>query len=190
VEQLELVEKVVRVLEELRVPYMLVGSVGSGAWGEPRFTRDIDVVVSLTPDDIAAMVRAFPLPDYYVSAEAARAAVASGGQFNVIHPGSGHKVDFVMARRDAWGERQMARRRTVELAPNLEVCVAAPEDIILGKMLYYREGGSEKHLRDVVGIMNVSGEQVDRAYVADWARELGVLDIWQAVLGRLRETEP
>jgi hypothetical protein len=65
--------------------------------------------------------------------------------------------------------------------------VASPEDVIIGKMLYYREGGSEKHLRDITGILKVSGDQVDRAYVARWAAELGVTEIWQAVLRRLGE---
>jgi hypothetical protein len=51
-------------------------------------------------------------------------------------------------------------------------------------MVYYREGGSEKHLRDITGILKVSGDAVDRRYVSRWAEEMGLADIWRAILGR------
>lgn len=169
---------------------MIVGSYGSGAWGEVRFTQDIDVVVSLTADDAEPLVRAFPSPEYYISAEAVRDAIRNDGQFNLIHPTSGNKVDFIMVRRDPWGRMQLSRRRVIELEPGLNVCVAAPEDIIISKMEYYREGGSEKHLRDITGILRVSGDDVDRTYVTKWSQQLGLMEIWRAILRRLGEKQP
>ena len=65
------------------------------------------------------------------------------------------------------------------------VYVCAPEDIIISKMAYYRQGGSDKHLRDITGIMKVSGDQVDTAYVERWAKELDLMEIWEAILRRL-----
>ncbi len=189
-EQRELLEKVVDVLEGMGVSYMIVGSYGSGAWGEPRFTQDIDIVVSLAVDDVQPLVRAFPLSEYYISAEAVEAAVCDGGQFNVIHPSSGNKVDFMMSRRDPWGRMQLSRRRRVQIESGLNASVAAPEDIILSKMEYYREGGSEKHLRDITGIMKVSPDDVDRRYIARWAEQLGLMEIWRAILRRLGEPMP
>ena len=164
---------------------MLVGSLASGAYGEPRFTQDIDIVVELQADDAAGLCEAFPAPDYYVSLDAAMQAARDGGQFNVIHPASGNKIDFMIAREDPWGKIQMSRRRCVRVLPDLDGYTAAREDIILSKMAYYREGGSEKHMRDITGILRVSGEQVDQAYVAQWAEKLGLTEIWQAVLRRL-----
>jgi len=185
VDQTDLLRHVVAALEKLDLPYVLVGSIASGAYGEPRLTRDIDVVVKLLGEQVKPLCKAFPSPDYYVSLEAAREAVRRGGQFNVIHPGSGNKVDFIIARNDAWGRMQMQRRQKVRVLPDLEGCAAAPEDLILGKMLYYQEGGSEKHLRDIAGVMKVSAELVDTSYVAEWAEELGVAAIWAAILERL-----
>jgi hypothetical protein len=54
-------------------------------------------------------------------------------------------------------------------------------------MLYYKEGGSEKHLRDIVGILKISPDEVNRDYVTGWAAQLDVLEIWQAILKRLTE---
>jgi hypothetical protein len=59
------------------------------------------------------------------------------------------------------------------------------QEVIISKMLYYREGGSEKHLRDITGIWRISGSQLDREYVSRWARELGVNEVWAALLARL-----
>jgi hypothetical protein len=186
-EQIDLLRRVLEVLDDLNVPYLLVGSFASGMYGEPRLTQDIDVVIALPAGQTAALCAAFPANEFYVSLAAAEQAVRSRGQFNVIHPASGNKVDFMISRDDPWGRSQLARRREVPVFPDRPGYVAAPEDVILGKLLYYAEGGSEKHLRDITGILRVSGELVDRAYVAHWARHLHVEEIWRAILERLGE---
>ena len=184
-EQVDLARVVVQALEELRIPYMIVGSYGSGAWGEPRFTQDVDVVIELRYEEIEALCAKFPEADFYISSDAARQAVARGGLFNLIHSTSGNKVDFIIPRKDAWSKGQLARRRRVQIPPDLLTYVASPEDIIISKMSWYREGGSEKHLRDITGILKVSGAEVDMAYVKEWAEKLGLTEIWQAILRRL-----
>jgi hypothetical protein len=187
VEQHELLRYVVDVLEVQRVSYMLVGSLASGVFGEPRLTQDIDILVELSPDQIQALCDAFPAPEFYVSVGAARQAVAQRGQFNVIHPASGNKIDFMIARSDSWGRSQISRRRSEQILPGRSGFVASPEDVILGKMWYYREGGSEKHLRDIAAIMQVSGQIIDLGYVARWAEQLELSDVWQAILNRLKD---
>jgi hypothetical protein len=165
---------------------MIVGSFASSAHGEPRMTQDIDIVIEPTPAQLDQLCAAFPADDYYVSRDAARAALARRDQFNVIHPDSGNKIDFMIARADAWGREQVARRAMMPILPNRDAYVAKAEDVIIAKLLYYQEGGSEKHLRDITGVLKTSGAAVDRAYVDRWARELGVLDEWNAVLSRLQ----
>ncbi|HEX2988688.1 MAG TPA: hypothetical protein VHS06_11030 [Chloroflexota bacterium] len=184
-EQTEILRYVVEVLEKLQVPYMLVGSISSAVYGEPRMTLDIDVVVQLVPDEIEHLCEAFPPEEYYVSQEAALDALAHEGQFNVIHASSGNKVDFMVARSDAWGVEQLCRRVRLELLPGLHGYVASPEDVIIGKMLYYRDGGSEKHLRDIVGILKTGPQEVDKDYVRKWAGVLGLSDIWEITVARL-----
>ena len=185
-EQAELLRRVVEVLEEQGITYLLVGSLASGVYGEPRLTHDIDVVVELRPDQVAKLCEAFPSPEYYVSQQAAREAVASGGQFNVIHPASGNKIDFMLARQDAWGRSQIGRRRQEQILPGRPGYTAAPEDVIIGKLWYYRDGGSEKHLRDIAAMLQVSGDEIDQEYINHWTRQLGLTEPWQAILQRLR----
>ena len=184
-DQLDLLRAAVEELERQQIPYMVVGSLASGAYGEPRMTRDIDLVLDLKAEQVATLCAAFPAPEYYVSLPAAHEAARGGGQFNVIHPASGNKIDFILARQDAWGKSQLSRRQRVRILPDLEGYVASPEDVILGKLWYYQEGGSEKHLRDVAGILQLNSDSVDSAYIDLWAAHLGLTAVWQAVLKRV-----
>ena len=111
-------------------------------------------------------------------------------QFNVIHTTSGNKADFIVPKRTAWGSQQLSRRQEITVVPGLKGFAAHPEDVILGKLLYFREGASDRHLRDVAGMLQVSGELIDRDNVARWAAELGVLDIWQTILERFAADLP
>ena len=97
-------------------------------------------------------------PEYYVSREAAREAVRLRRQFNVIHPASGMKVDLILARTDPWGKLRSPVDKGCGSADR-DGYIARPEDIIISKMRYYKMGGSEKHLRDITGILNVSGRE-------------------------------
>jgi hypothetical protein len=161
---------------------MVVGSCASIAYGETRFTQDIDIVAAFTLNHVSGLLAAFPSPEYYLSKSAAEDAIRTSFQFNVIHPASGNKIDFILPRTDAWAKARMARRRPVRLLPDRDVMTAAPEDVILGKLWYYAEGGGDRHLRDIAGILRVTGDGVDRAEVERWARQLGHLDIWEAVV--------
>lgn len=186
-EQSELLSRAVGVLESLGITYFVVGSIASMAYGEPRLTQDIDIVIVPKGDDIELLCNAFPPDDFYVSLDAAIQAARQGGQFNVIHPESGNKIDFMIGGNDAWGCQQIQRRQRVPLLPNTEGFAARPEDIILSKMAYYKEGGSEKHLRDITGILKVSGAMLDRPYIEQWARSLDVAEVWDAVLARVSQ---
>jgi len=185
-EQIDLLRRLIAVLEAQGIPYFLVGSIASGVFGEPRMTRDIDVVVDLTPGDVDRLCAEFPAPEFYVSLPAAQTAAAKGGQFNVIHPASGNKIDFMILRHDAWGKSQLARRTKVPILVELPGYLASPEDIILSKLHYYQIGESEKHLRDITGMLQLLKDRVDVAYLQEWTLRLGLLAEWEMVKQRLK----
>jgi hypothetical protein len=185
-EQVELLRYAIEVLERLGIVYMVVGSYASGSYGEPRFTQDIDIVVDLQLDQIDVLCSSFPAPEYYVSKDGVRSALQHRSQFDIIHSDSGMKLDLIIPKGDQYSREQVARRQRVQLIPGQEAFTARPEDIIIGKMVFYEEGGSEKHLRDITGMMRVSGAQIDRDYIGRWAASLNLMEIWKAILGRLR----
>lgn len=183
----ELLERIVVVLERLGVPYLVTGSIASIAYGEPRLTNDIDIVAAVGDKDIPALLEAFPEDTYYLSGDAIREAVRHQTQFNIIHPASGLKIDVIIMRDTAFDKSRLARIRRIHPAPAYEANFAAPEDVIIKKMQYYAEGSSEKHLRDIAGILMTSGEEIDHAYIEHWAAVLELSTIWEAILDRLRD---
>jgi hypothetical protein len=187
VTQADLLRYLVDSLEGLRIDYMIVGSHASIYYGEPRFTQDVDVVVELMPSALPGLLRQFPQADFYVSEEAARDAVARRGQFNVIHGASGVKIDVFVGKETEYDRLRLSRRQRLPLVPGREAYFARPEDVILYKLLYFQEGGSERHLRDVAGMLAVSGPDIDVGYIAEWAHRLGVLDVWDATRRRAQD---
>ena len=182
----ELLARLVLVLERLQIPYLITGSVAAMAYGEPRLTNDIDVVVDINAGHVRGLLAQFPAEEFYLSDEAIRNALARKGQFNIIHPLSGLKIDVMVQQGTAFERSRFSRTRLVYFTDKQGGRFAAPEDIILKKMEYYREGGSEKHLRDIAGIMRVSASTIDESYIEQWADQLGLREIWDAMLRRLQ----
>ncbi len=178
----------IRPLNRLGLDYMVTGSAASMAYGIPRMTLDIDLVLELAPSQAGLMADAFPPDVFYcppaevIGIEAAREA---RGHFNVIHMETGFKADFYPAGDDPLHRWGMERRRRVEMSGE-PVMLAPPEYVIVRKLEYFREGGSEKHLRDIRGMFDVSGEVIDRPEIEAMIRERGLQDAW----GRLWELRP
>jgi hypothetical protein len=182
----DLLERLVAALERLQIPYLITGSVAAMAYGEPRLTNDIDVVVDLHESHVRDMLAQFPPDEFYLSDEAIRDALARKGQFSIIHPASGLKIDVMVQQGTPFEQSRFERARIVHFTDVRGAYFASPEDVILKKMQYYREGGSEKHLRDIGGIMKVSAGAIDEAYIGQWADQLRLREIWDALLRRLQ----
>ncbi|MFQ5739496.1 MAG: hypothetical protein ACE5JX_10840 [Acidobacteriota bacterium] len=172
-----------RPLDQLGVDYMVTGSVATIVYGEPRSTHDVDLVVALKEEDVVRLLEAFPESDYYrppeevVRVELAR---AQRGHFNLIHNETGFKADVYLVGDDLhrWALR---RRRRVDLSGDAGLWVAPPEYVIVRKLEYYREGRSEKHLRDIRGLLETSGGDLDRDVLFEWLSRLGLLSLWDGV---------
>jgi hypothetical protein len=166
-------------LERLGLPYCVTGSVAASVYGEPRLTADIDVVLLLAVKDIAALQAAFPAEAYYVPPEETlrlQAARATRGMFNLIHYATQFKADIYLAASDPLHEWALANRRRVSLE-GAAMWVAPPEYVILRKLEYFREGGQDKHLRDIRFIL--AGTEVDRAFLETRVERLGLAAEWR-----------
>jgi hypothetical protein len=180
----DLLRSVVAVFEQLHVPYFVTGSIATITYGEPRFTNDIDMVADLKESHVEPLCAAFEPPDYYISPDAVLAAVRARHQFNLIHVTAGLKVDIIVPEDTDFNRSRFARRRLLPSGPEGDAQFAAPEDVILKKLEYFREGGSEKHIRDIRGVLKVQGDRIDCAYLDEWAHRLGLAALWRDVQGR------
>lgn len=160
---------------------MIGGSHASMYDGEPRLTRDVDVIVALREDHLPALLRRFPADDYSVDDAAAREAIRTSTPFNIIHPTSGLKIDVGVNPDTPYDRARLARRQRLPLLPDVPAYFAAPEDVILYKPLSHQQVESGMHLRDILGIIRVSGPELDERYIAHWAEQLGVRMLWDRI---------
>ena len=182
-EPTELLRLVGEQLDRIGCPRFTTGSVAAMVYGEPRFTNDIDIVVRIGEREAREIAAAFEGDDWYVSAEAAVDAARVGGMFNIIHVPSGLKVDLIVAPGDAYDAERFARVRNIRMSDGRLEPFSAPEDVILKKLVFFREGASGKHLRDIAAMIEVQGaDALDWEYLSLWAGRLGV----ESELARLR----
>ncbi len=175
----DLLTRMIGRLERAGVPYMLVGSVASSMFGEPRATRDIDIVIDPTDRQLRALVAEFETEGYYVDLAAALEAREQRAQFNVIDVSTGLKVDFVIRKDRPFSREEFRRRQQIELAGVL-ASVATPEDTIISKLEWARAGDSERQLRDAASIVAIEGDRLDRRYLERWISELALEELWAA----------
>lgn len=164
--------------------YMITGSVASMHYGEPRLTMDVVLVIHLETAETPIIATLFPDPDYYtpppdvISQEVRR---ATGGHFNVIHVPTGLKADFYPSQQKPTWAWAWEHRRTVIIVGE-PANFAPPEYEIVAKLEFYREGGSDKHLRDIRGMLAVSGDEIDRALIETAVADLGLGEQWKKAL--------
>jgi hypothetical protein len=173
-----------RRLKELGIRYMVSGSVASSLYGTPRLTMDVDLVAVLFRSHIVKLTEAFPHPEFYcppaevIAVEVAR---EQRGQFNVIHLPTNFKADFYLAGRDPLNVWGLTHTRTAEIAGE-PVVFAPPEFVIVRKLEFYREGGSEKHINDIRAMLELTPSLVESPELNEFIAERGLQSCWNKVL--------
>jgi hypothetical protein len=174
---------VIEVLEQLDIPYMVVGGFAAIFYGEPRLTIDIDIILDMRWRHIEPFVAAFPIPDYYVSKEGIRDSLQRRYPFNVIQPTTGAKVDLVPLPRDPFTRAAFQRRQRLEYdEAGHSATFIIPEDIIVAKLVAYRETESDKHLRDARSVLMMQWGGLDLEAVRRGARAGRVLEQFDLLL--------
>ena len=183
----QFVKLVLAALEAADVPYMIGGAVAAWAWGEPRATRDLDVVIQVPIELVDRLSEELTARDMLVPAEIIlnhllddRADVP----INAIHIHSGYKADIYLLREgDTLRKEAFQRRKLVDLGPVLgNVYLHSPEDLIVYKLWYYSLSQQTKHLRDISSIVVTLRDELEYDYIRRWAVEKGVNALWDELL--------
>lgn len=170
---LEVLEDVVTRFEKIGIDYFLVGSLAAMYYSRPRFTNDIHLVVQLSAIKVSEFEKQFPLEEYYCPPPE----VIRRGSFNLVHQASGIKIDLVLNKMNEFYQSEFKRRKKVNLTPQFSAYIASPEDVILKKLDFYKEGLSEKHLADIREILISSN--IDLSYLETWVQKLHLSEAWE-----------
>jgi hypothetical protein len=179
--QPDLTQAFVRPIEEAGISYFVTGSIAAMHYGEPRLTHDVDLVLTLSAADIQRFCTLFPLQEYYcppaevIGLELRRRPF---GHFNLIHHDSGLKADCYPNAGDPLHGWAFANRKRVALSEKESIWLAPIEYVIVRKLQYFREGGSQKHVDDIRKMLLVSGDLVDRAFLRSTLAELQLTSFW------------
>jgi len=188
---LEQVVAVGAILDSLDIAWVLGGSLASSIVGEPRSTMDIDIAVRLPAERVVELVDAVR-GEYYVDESMALDAVARHSSFNLIHSGTGMKVDLFALGDDPLDVRQLARRERIVVDAEVSIWVGAADDQVLRKLRWYRMGGevSERQWRDVPAILKVQGPRISTEGLLVAADPLGLADLVERAVAEALDAPP
>lgn len=180
--QLEVIRLFTDPLERAGFPYMITGSVAAIIYGMPRLTHDVDLIIDVPAEKAEAFAALFPDADFYcpplevLSAELKRAVHP---HLNLIHHQTGFKADIYPSRDwlQRWG---MERRKRLDWNGS-PISVAPPEYVVVRKLDYFTEGGSEKHLTDIRNMLAVQGDGMDLDWIRARVEERGLEIGWRRV---------
>jgi hypothetical protein len=182
---IEVTFKVVNVFEKLGIPYYLGGSLASSAFGIPRSTLDADIVADIKSEQVAYMEELLKR-EFYIDTEMINHAILHKSSFNLIHLEMLFKIDIFILKDRPFDRQVFIRRvqRAVSEDASQKLFFAAPEDIILHKLEWYKAGGevSDRQWNDVLGISKVQGTHLDMSYLNKWAKGLGISDLLKKAL--------
>jgi len=165
-------EGLIEKLNRQDIPYMLSGSVSSSFHGHPRATKDVDIVIAPTEEQILNFANMLG-EHYYVNLDAVRYAFAHNSMFNVIDNESGWKADFIIRKDRPFSHREFERKCTAKIK-KLDVWVTSREDTILNKLEWAKNSHSEQQFRDALGVAVIQWHSLDIDYLRKWAKDLRV----------------
>jgi hypothetical protein len=170
---------VIDVLEAIEAQYAIWGGLAVVAYGEPRFTHDMDILLSPDGSAVRSFVRRLHENHCHVDEIAVNRAL-NGGFFSVIHQHYHIKTDFYIPVEPEL--RAMLTERVY--LPFDEIRRAAylsPAAVIITKLRAYKESQSTRHLDDIASIVRLQGSKLDGQRLDIVAARLGLLGVWRAV---------
>ncbi len=187
----EFVHQVLAALEAAGIAYLIGGAVAAWAWGEPRATLDLDLVVNIPLEAVGRLSDELKKRDMLVPAEIILDNILETRAdlpINAIHMYSGYKADLYPLREgDVLRATAFERRRKVDLgAPLGEVYLHSPEDLIIYKLWYYSLSQQTKHIRDITSIVTTLDDELDHSYISSWMGKMGLTGLWEALLAKIR----
>ena len=178
---IEAVHPVIKIFEQLSIPYYVGGSIASSLYGMARATMDVDLVADIKAKHAVTLNSSLE-ENYYIDEEMILEAIRQDSSFNLIHLETMIKIDVFIPKNEPYQKEVLQRRKAdtfEEGAASGEFYFSSPEDIILNKLQWYEMGGrvSERQWLDVIGVIKIQSNLLDADYLRQWAARLHLLEL-------------
>ena len=169
--------RIISALEDAGIAHMLAGSFASSYHGSARATQDINLVIEADARRLVALVQLLPPSAYYVDEGAALEALQAETQFNVVDLSAGWTIDLIIRRSRSFSVEEFTRRNMTDYE-GTRLAIATAEDLIIVKLERAKTGDLKRRIEDVVAMLRVRGEELDRDYIQRWVTALDVDAQW------------
>ena len=181
---------VIEALNAAGIEYLIGGAIAGWAWGEPRATQDLDLVVNIPIKSVSKLSKELEKRDMLIPAEIILDNILEDRAdipIHAIHMHSGLKADLYPVREgDELRQSAFQRRQQVDYGPAIgKVYIHSPEDLILYKVMYFGLSQQSKHSRDVAAILKAKKNDLDMVYIEQWAARLGLSTLWKEMLDNI-----
>ena len=151
-------------LDKNKIPYMVIGGQAVLVYGEPRFTRDIDITLGVGVDRLEEVLQLVRSNQWKVLTPSPTEFVQKTMVLPCQDPASGVRLDLVFSF-SPYERQAMDRVRRIRFLGK-EVRFASPEDLIIHKVV----AGRPRDLEDVQMVQR-KNPGLDRVYIEKWLKE-------------------
>ncbi len=179
-DQKETFEKVIEILDDLKVEFLITGGFAVSFWGHPRSTHDLDILIKIKGNK-EKLINSFREHDFYISEEAVEDAMKHQSMFNIIHSESDLKIDFWVIDGNPEHDTEF-KRRVKKNFLGKEVYLISPEDLILTKLEWFKKSNSTRHLIDASGIWEIQQDVIVLDYLKKRAAALNLAELFDDLI--------
>lgn len=180
--------KITDVLNRLKISYAVTGGVAVTVWGRARYTADIDIIIDITSQNLKQLISALLKigKGIYLDIDAKMSIdfIKQQGGFNLIHSQSGVKADFIIKKDDEFSRMEIQRAIKKKFHDS-KIYFISPEDLILIKLLWYKDSGSTRHLEDAESILKIT--KIDLKYIQKWLMKQSTSEIFKEILNKRKQ---
>lgn len=177
----ELVTRLIEAFERNAVPYMVVGSFSSNSYGRPRSTKDADFVIQLSSMSMTQAIAGLG-PDVHLDPQMSFESITSTLRYKLFHPGIAFTVEVFLLSDDPHDRLRFERRVPRDLDNGKKAFLPTPEDVIITKLRWSKQGRRPKDVEDVSDVLAVQAGKLDLPYIRQWADQHGTRELFERLL--------
>ncbi|NIQ04960.1 MAG: hypothetical protein GWO20_04260 [Candidatus Korarchaeota archaeon] len=194
-EFLDVIRRTLRVLRKVELEFVIVGGVAVIIEGEPRTTRDVDVIVEAPSSDLKTLLQTFAEENFEVLPNSVET-LRRQSRVTILDQKSSLTVDVKRANTKI-DHLALANKRIYSYQ-DLEIPIPSPELILLGKLTYLGDITNEKRalllkisdVTDFIAVFNRNKQELDRNWLKHEAKQRGLLHSYKRLLRLAKEADP